>query len=269
MRTLGSEVDLESFVPRSQVKDTINSFDTKTTPFEKMVTFRNVLNLIREDLTKCIEENHSPFDPSPLRTLVPDDLVAALIFTLTHSNWADQIYYHLNFMQAFGTHLPLMNELAYAVVTFEVALAYIRNYNESRNQLKESEGSNQCDENERYPWQEIEGDSNEDHRDRSNSLSSFRIRDPRFDKQLKELNRMVENISLKESAQEEYSDSESGATAATTGDEDEEDLGSVCACIHLSALLMVFHSFNSNMQCVSEFVQSKEVHRSLWQTKLM
>jgi hypothetical protein len=239
MSSLGTEVDLDPFRPRDQVKQMIETLCTKKTPMEKMVTFKDILNMIREDLMQCIRDAHSPFDPSPLKTLVPDDLVAATIFTLTQ-NQADQVYYHLNFVQTFGTRLPAMNELAYSLVTFEVALAYIRNYRDEMKQekqdpntpsksLSQSESPSKRHE-EAFPWQSSLSpiaDQADSGKRRSSSFMSFRTRDHRFDTHLKELNRLVNDISF--SGSETLTSEPDSSPVA----ESDEDLGSVCLPISL------------------------------------
>ena len=232
MSSLGTEVDLDPFTPRQQVKQLIADLSERKTPIEKMVTFKEILNMIREDLMRCIQDAHSPFDLSPLKTLVPDDLVAATIFTLSQ-NQADHVLFHLNFVQTFGTHLPVMNELAYSLVTFEVALAYIRNYKEEKNDETAATAPSLKEQEAVFPGQSSPPDDQEDTgKRRSSSFLSFRTRDPRFDRHLKELSRLVDDISFTESIG-------SDAAAAASGDdslpiaESDEDLGSVSPLISL------------------------------------
>lgn len=234
MSSLGSEVDLDAFRPRDTVKQLIAQLSDRRTPIEKMVTFKEILNLIREDLMQCIQDAHSPFDLSPLKTLVPDDLVAATIFTLSQ-NQADQVLFHLNFVQTFGTHLPAMNELAYSLVTFEVALAYIRNFKEEEKAQEKgtNEASNASDSEgaSTFPWQLPSSDEEVVGKQRSNSFMSFRRRDPRFDKHLEELNRLVDDISFAGTIEskpliETPLPTASEQSSSPAGDPD-DDLGSV------------------------------------------
>lgn len=232
MSSLGTEVDLDSFRPRDQIKQLISEFADRKTPIEKMACFRDILNMIREDLNKCIADAHSPFDPSPLKTLVPDDLVAATIFTLTQ-NPAQDICYHLNFVQTFGTHLPAMNELAYSMVTFEVALGFIRNYKQADEREKSVTGSGSGDGAVEevaaavtvFPWQNSPEQSPSGGKERSSSFMSYRTRDPRYDQHLKELSRLVDDISFTNSTGSAMTSSPD-VTSSSTGDTD-EDLGSV------------------------------------------
>lgn len=242
MSSLGTEVALDPFRPRDQVKQHIAGLAEKRTPMEKMVTFKEILNVIREDLMQCIRDAHSPFDPSPLKTLVPDDLVAATIFTLTQ-NEADNVLFHLNFVQTFGTRLPAMNELAYSLVTFEVSLAYIRNYKDEKSEEKEATSATTASSivspdrkhNAAFPWQSSPDGETGSAKKRSNSFMSFRTRDPRFDKHLEELNRLVDDISFTSFTESVGSD----VATTTTGDksspvaESDEDLGSVSSLVSL------------------------------------
>ena len=232
MSSLGTETDLDSFRPREEVRQLIDSLAQRETPIEKMVTFKDILNLIRDDLIKCLADAHSPFDPSPLKTLVPDDLVAATIFTLTQVE-ADDVFRHLSFVQTFGTRLPVMNELAYSLVTFEVAFAYIRGYEAVKeeeatacNDSSSSPGSRVQQQQPPQPSDRLSPPAEDSRRSRSSSFMSYRTRDSRFDKHLKELSRLVDDISFTEPiaaslpAREEARD----AVAATEAEAD-EDLG--------------------------------------------
>lgn len=189
MSSLGTEQDLDAFYPSLEAIDLLACLPLQKTPMEKMMTFKSVLNLIREDLISCLEAAHSPFDCKPMKTLVPDDLVAATIYSVIQSQIGDVIMNNLSFIQTLGTKLPVMNELAYSLVTFEVALAFIKNYkSEEETQQKSSPVKSQ---NKQLP----SITTPPDHRDRTSSFSCFRSRDSRFDKQLEQLSRMVEDLS--------------------------------------------------------------------------
>lgn len=206
MSSLGTEADLDSFVSRSEVTDQLDSLTQCKTPLEKMVTFKNVLNSIRLDLLQYLESAHSPFDDNPVKTLTADDLVAATIFTLLHVKDIKNVFYSFKFVQSLGTRLPAMNEMAYSLVTFEVALGFIQNYamakrEENRKQSGKSIAfDNYSKDTSRVSsvsssWSTDSNDSSSDARRRSKSFRSIRTRDPRYDKQLDELSRMIDELS--------------------------------------------------------------------------
>jgi hypothetical protein len=190
MSSLGTEPDLDTFYPSLEAIDLLNCLplEDNRTPMEKMFVFKSVQNLIREDLVSCLEAAHDPFTCKPMKTLVPDDLVAATIYTIMQSEIADMVMNNLSFIQTLGTKLPVMNEMAYSLVTFEVALAFIKNYNDEDDTHFQSGQVHSQN-------QKLSSHTSPEHKDRSGSFSCFRNKDSRFDKQLEQLSRMVEDLS--------------------------------------------------------------------------
>ena len=236
MSSLGTEEDLDTFYPSQEAIDFLACLPQNKSPMEKMMSFKSVLDLIREDLIACLETAHNPFDCKPMKTLVPDDLVAATIYTVIQSEFASVVMNNLSFVQLLGTKLPVMNEMAYSLVTFEVALAFIRNYKEEAHNSKASPARTG-----------LKKSVSPDQRDRSGSFLSFRNKDPRFDKQLEQLSRMVEELSTTTS--NIASKEESHEEEKPFGDlnDDEDDAGDFLSSIHKNSMYgMTYGRLNSN-----------------------
>ena len=130
MRSLGSEAALDSFKVTPDVIELLNEMPLSTTPLDKAFIFKKVLDNIRSSLQSILEQSRSPFNLEPVKCLAPDDLVAATIcMCIEMPSKVDMIFYNFTYIQTFGSRVCKMNELAHSLVTYEVALGYIRSFN--------------------------------------------------------------------------------------------------------------------------------------------
>lgn len=130
MRSLGSESALDSFKASPDVLELLNDLPLSKTPMDKAFIFKKVLDNIRSSLQSILEKSRSPFSLESVKCLAPDDLVAATIcMCIEMPLKVDMIFYNFKYIQNFGSRICKMNELAHSLVTFEVALGYIRSFN--------------------------------------------------------------------------------------------------------------------------------------------
>lgn len=247
MSSLGTEVALDSFRITPEIMNLLTDLAIVKTPLEKASIFKNILNQIRSKLQNILKDSHSPFDPEPVKSLIPDDLVAATIYMLIElPSRVDMIFYNLKYIQTFGSQIPMMNEIAYSLVTIEVALGYINNFKIESFKIEStpktiSKGNNRvCNEFDEIspvdgsyqvplaqqtfqpeichlnandvtcevnlfdvPLASAFGGSpphltkvKESSEKRSNSFKSFRSKDSRFDRQLNQLQRMIDELAI-------------------------------------------------------------------------
>lgn len=175
LETLGTEPIFNSFEITTTMRNLLITLDNRITPLEKLNVLKNVLNMVSESLMKCIESERNPFDLTS-KSVLPDDLVAATIFLVSQVQ-PSNLFANIRYIQTFSWHLPSKNEFGYSLVTFEVALEFIKNFNSS--QLVNS-------------WSPPSKTSPKEPRPRTYSFHVYNKQTSQFDGELEKITKLVE-----------------------------------------------------------------------------
>ncbi|RWS12762.1 Ankyrin repeat domain-containing protein 27-like protein [Dinothrombium tinctorium] len=108
---------------RKPTTDHLSKLNKKITPLEKVNCLKKTADSINNVLGEHIKSFHLPFDsPSQFESVTGDDLVA-----FTNFSW----------------YLPSKNEFAYSLVTFEVAMEYIKHFEKANKNIVMDDERNQ------------------------------------------------------------------------------------------------------------------------------
>lgn len=184
LKSLGSDIPTDTFHLDPNISRCLETLEKSRSPFEKLVSVKEFLGSIKKSLENSIEESRSPFDPCPSGSycVLPDDLIAATVYAIIKLN-AATLCSNLRYIQMFGRHLPSMNEMAYCLVTIEVAIEYIKHFEVNKSTPEKSFQKNspeKCTPSLMKSSQQKNKTSRGD--------------DPRFRRELGKLNRLVETV---------------------------------------------------------------------------
>ncbi|RWS24628.1 Ankyrin repeat domain-containing protein 27-like protein [Leptotrombidium deliense] len=104
------------------------NLESKVTPLEKVYSLKKVVDSINGVLGDYIKNLSSPFGcANPCESIVGDDLVACLIYLLCETQVINLVN-NVSFIKIFGEQLSQKNEFGYSLVTFEVAIEFIKQF---------------------------------------------------------------------------------------------------------------------------------------------
>lgn len=128
IESLGCDPLYTHFVITDKMRSLIGDIESRRSGLEKVNAMKSVLNEINEELSRSISKRSDPFNTATNVSILPDDLVAAVIHLLLNCE-STKLLTNIRYIQNFSWYLPTKNELGYSLVTFQVALEYIRYLN--------------------------------------------------------------------------------------------------------------------------------------------
>ncbi|KAI1291759.1 Ankyrin repeat domain-containing protein 27 [Halotydeus destructor] len=193
---LGSS-DFNNFQVNVDISASILKISLAVTPLEKVEVLRTTLNEISGELCRSTISALSPFESKETSQILPDDLVAATVFTLATVS-VPSFLCHIRYLKHFGASLPAKNEYGYSLVTFEVATEFIKNMKPADSEKSVSPLSK----------------ASSVERQRSYSFQQYRQQKSLFEDELEKITKLIENkMGVEESSTGQQAEQTSGGEA--------------------------------------------------------
>lgn len=187
LKSLGSQFDFRMDSSGFNGKEILSRLNSTYTPIEKVTVFKNVVSSIRNQLETLVQESRSPFDILPPLPVLSEDLIAATVLVLVHTEHA-QVFCHLKFVQLFGNQLPSTDEMAFSVVTIEAAFQVIQHFDSFSASTKQVLNQRSKDVQKTSLRESPELDTSQNLHDTRKKV------DPLFDRELRRLNKLLDDV---------------------------------------------------------------------------
>lgn len=199
LKHFGSQFDFKIDLSECNFDKITARLDSTITAIEKVTIFKDFVSSVRKLLEILIQKSRSPFDLSLPTPVLSEDLIAGTVIVLAELKNLN-MYYHLKFVQMFGTQLPSADEMAFSLVTIEAAFQVIESFELCPSVEKRPKPTSSLDS---IPL---------------TSPTMPKKSDPKFDRKLRKLNKLLSDVT-------DGDGEKSSASISSRSNQNDDDLG--------------------------------------------